>query len=245
MRAAWPLLLTLLAARAAAAPSGLNTVPTADVVPPGQLVAQLQNGNTELRGQESLFHRPEPAYQTQFGLFVPRVEAGLDLVTPGVAGGYRPVCNLKAVALEEGYTRPAVALGAAQIGRGFATVYYVLASRTLNYGQLQYRRFRAHHRNLKLHGIRLHVGALGPRAALRGMLGADIEISDHFVLDADAVAGSDHAMTLGGVWVIDPRSSVQVALLAGNADRRLDGLQVAFTRQVGLPVRRNAEHDGD
>lgn len=231
MRVAACLLALCLPGAAAAAPSGLTTIPTADVVPSGQWVAQLQNGNTGIDAPGSLFQQPQPALQGQAGLLRSRFEAGCDLVVLDSPTDYRPIVNLKALVLPEGYDWPAVAVGVAQVGHGFDAYYYAVASRTLNYASLQYQKFRAHHRNLKLRGIRLHAGVVGASGDPRGLAGTDIEWSEHFVLQADWISGHDRAATLGGTWVINPLTSVQVAAMRGNDSHRLDGLQLGVTRQ--------------
>ncbi len=233
LRAATGLLPLLLAGAAAAAPSQLDVMPTADVVPPRQIAVQVQNGNTDWSGDGSFLRRPEPAFQTQLGVLSQRIEAGLDLVTLDSPTDYRPILNVKVDPLLEGYTWPAIGLGIAQVGPGFDRQVYVVASRTLNYQQIQYQKFRAHHRNRKLRGIRIHAGVLETSDLGHAMVGSDVEISDHFVVYADWVSGQDHAATLGGVWVLDQKSSVQVALFLGNQDHRIDGIQIGPSRQFG------------
>ncbi len=232
MRTALLAALVALAGTAAAAPSGLVTIPTADVVPERQWLAQVQNGNTELSGSGSLFEQPEPALQAQLGFLHGRLEAGCDLVAVDGPRDYRPVANAKVLLVAEGYALPAVAAGIAQLGPRLAGYGYVVASRTLNYERLQYQKFRAHHRNLKLRGIRLHAGALGTPKDPHALLGSDVELSDHAVLQADWISGTDHALTLGGAWIASPLLSAQAALLVQNGGDRIDGVQLGVTRQL-------------
>ena len=233
MRGSACLLGLCLASVASAAPSQLITIPTADIVPAGQCAVQVQNGDTNLRGPGSLFEQPEPAIQSQFGFLRSRLESGADLVALDSPSDYRAVLNLKALLLPEGYHLPAIAVGVAQVGRGFDAYYYLVASRTLNYGAMQYQRFRAHHRNLKLRGIRLHAGVLGTAGDPRGQVGSDIQVSDHAVLQADWISGHDHVAALGATWVLNQQVSIQAALMRGNNSQRLDGLQAGVTRQFG------------
>jgi exopolysaccharide biosynthesis protein YbjH len=221
-------LLSVLASPAWAGPTGLNTIPTADLVPLGQLSAVLQNGNTALRGGSSIFHEPEPVPQLEVGL--PRnFEGGLDLVPAGDPRDYRPQLNIKWRVLAEDYYWPAVAVGAEQLGVGFTPSYFLVASRTLNYGQIQYQKFRAHHRNIKLRGIRAHAGMLRTANAWRALLGSDVQLSDHFVLYTDWISGSQNAVSLGGVLVIDRENSIAAAALRGNREDRLSGVLLNFT----------------
>jgi hypothetical protein len=223
-----------LAGVASATPTGLTNIPTADIVPLGQWTLQLQNGNTALQGPGSLFDRPEPYFQTQFGVIKSRAELGCDLVTLDSPGRYRPIMNLKVLPIEEGYDWPAVAIGVAQVGSGFDAFYYAVASRTLNYRQIQYQKFRAHHRNLKLRGIRLHAGVQGTLDDPRGLLGTDLEISAHLVCQADWISGHDHSASLGAVWVLDQLTTLQAALLRSNDAARIDGLEFTVTHQFNL-----------
>lgn len=223
-------LLLLLASRAWAAPSSLNTIPTADVVPFRQLTTQVQNADTDFEGDASVFREPEPVLQTQLGLLPGRLEAGVDLAPVDSPRDYRPVFNLKAAPLQEGYAWPSIALGVAQVGSGNDAAYYLVVSRTLNYEQLQYRRFRAHHRNLKLRGLRAHAGVTATDGIAQAMAGTDLELADWFVLDADWISGRDHAATLGGTWILNPQTSLQTALFVGNRDARL-GVQLGATHQ--------------
>ena len=221
-------LLCLLPAVARAAPTGLNQIPTTDLMPFKQLMLQLQNSNTEIRGDHSVFHRPTLVYQSEFGL-PGRLEAGLDVQPANPPHDYRPVLNLKWSPIREGSYNPAAAVGITQVGPDFDPNYFLVLSKTINYSQIQYQKFRAHHRNIKLRGIRLHAGVLGTRDVPRGFVGTDIELADRFVLYADWVSGREHAATLAGVVVIDQANSFQIAAFYGNHDQRIDGVLLTLT----------------
>jgi len=221
-------LVTFLAVPAWGAPTGLNVMPTADLVPLRQLSLGLQNANTELRGSESMFHEPRPSPQLELGLPW-NLEGGLDLVPANGPEDYRPQLNLKWRVLSEGYRWPAVAVGASQVGPEVAPNYFLVLSRTLNYQQVQYQKFRAHHRNIKLRGIRAHAGILYSGYAWRAMVGTDIEVSDHFVIYADWLSGGSNALSLGGAIVIDREDSIVVAAQRGNNEDRVSGLLLQYT----------------
>ncbi|HSV06810.1 MAG TPA: hypothetical protein VLI07_09865 [Candidatus Binatus sp.] len=221
-------LVSFLAVPAWGAPTGLIIIPTTDLVPPRQLSLALQNGNTELRGSDSMFHEPRPNPQSELGLPW-NVEGGLDLVPADGPEDYRPQLNLKWKVLPEGYHWPAVAVGASQVGPGFAPNYFLVLSRTLNYQQVQYQKFRAHHRNIKLRGIRLHTGILYTGYAWRALLGTDIEVSDHFVFYADWMSGRSNALSLGGAIIINREDSLVLAVQRGNDQDRISGLVLQFT----------------
>ena len=228
------LVLACLAPAAAhAAPSMLNQIPTTDLVPVGQVSLQLQNGNTEVSGRASVFHQPQLVPQSEFGLPW-NLEAGLDVAPSDPPHDYRPVMNVKWNPVREDYRVPAVALGATQLGVGFTPNYFLALSKTLNYQQIQYQKFRAHHRNIKLRGIRLHGGLLRTANAWRALVGSDVEVSDHFVVYADWISGARNAVSLGGVLVIDRQNSVQASLLRGNHEDRLSGVLVGLTHTFDL-----------
>jgi hypothetical protein len=231
------LVLACLAPVAArAAPSMLNQIPTTDLVPEKQVSLQLQNGNTEVSGRASLFHQPQLVPQSEFGLPW-NLEAGLDVAPSDPPHDYRPILNLKWTPVREDYHVPAVALGAMQLGVGFDPNYFLVLSKTLNYQQIQYQKFRAHHRNIKLRGIRLHAGLLRTANAWRALLGTDAEVNDHFVIYADWISGAQNAVSLGGVLVIDKQNSIQASVLRGNVEDRVSGLilQVTHTFELAHP----------
>jgi len=216
-----------------AAPTMLNQIPITDLVPVKQVSLQLQNGNTEVSGRSSVFHQPELVPQSEFGL-PGNIEAGLDVAPSDPPHDYRPEMNVKWNPVREDYRVPAVAVGATQLGVGFTPNYYLVLSKTLNYQQIQYQKFRAHHRNVKLRGIRLHAGLLRTSNAWRALVGTDIEVNDHFVVYADWISGAQSAVSLGGVLVIDRQNSVQVSLLRGNTADRVSGVLVGLTHTFDL-----------
>ena len=209
--------------RTLAGPTGLTFVPTTDVVPFHQLNAVLQNGNTTIDGHDAFFRDVQPVPQAEVGLPW-RLEGGVDVAPSRPPGAYRPIFNLKWRAVEEDYRLPAVAAGVQQLGPGFTPAGFVVLDKTLNYDAIQYTRFRAHHRNIRLHGIRLHAGALQVGTVGRAMLGVDAELSDHFVLWADWISGALNSVTVAGVVVLDPKNSFYVALLRENDEDRLSGI---------------------
>src|SRR5437867_2826897 len=211
----------------------LDQIPTTDLVPVGQVTLQLQNGNTEVSGRSSVFHQPQLVPQSEFGLPW-NLEAGLDVAPSDPPHDYRPILNLKWSPVREDYRVPAVAVGATQLGVGFVPSYFLVLSKTLNYQQIQYQKFRAHHRNVKLRGIRLHAGMLRTSNAWRALAGTDVEVSDHFVVYADWISGARNSVSLGGVLVIDRQNSVQASLLRGNGQDRLSGLLVGITHTFDL-----------
>ncbi len=226
-------LACLLPAAARAAPTGLNQIPTTDLVPEKQLTLQLQNGTTEVSGHGSLLHRPALVAQSELGLPW-NLEAGLDVAPSDPPRDNRPALNLKWTPVREDYRVPAVAVGAMQLGVGFAPSYFLVLSKTLNYGEIQYQKFRAHHRNIKLRGIRIHAGILRAPNAWRALVGTDVQVNDHLVAYADWISGAGNAVSLGGVIVLNQHDSVQASMLRGNDRDRPSGVLVAVTHTFDL-----------
>ena len=218
-------------AAALAGASGLATVPTADIVPRHGVTFQFQNGNTSLREDPKLWSRLLPVIQTQFGL-APSLEAGVDLVPVDSPGDYRPQCNVKWRPLEEDYDWPAIAGGITQIGSGQDAAGYLLVTRTLNYREIRNRIFRAHHRNIKLRGRRLHAGVFRQRGRSFPLLGAEFELSDHVVLVGDWIGGAGRTLDAGATFVFNESSSLGVFAVRGNDSGRVDGVLFSFTHTI-------------
>ena len=229
------ILVVLVAGRAAAwaAATGLNQIPTTDLVPENQVLLQLQNGNLDVNGRDSMFHQPQLTPQSEVGLPW-SFEGGIDVAPSDPPHDYRPVMNLKWRPIDESYRIPAVALGASQLGIGFTPSYYLTLSKTLDYDAIQYQKFRAHHRNIKLRGIRIHAGVMGTNNVWKAMVGTDVEVNDYFVLYADWLSGASSSVSLGGVVILSVHTSIQVALLRENDQDRLTGLLLAVTHTFDL-----------
>jgi hypothetical protein len=219
---AWAV-LGLAAVPAFAGPTALTFVPTTDTVPFHQLNVVLQNANPAIDGKDAFFRDVQPDPQLELGLPW-RLEGGVDVTPANPPNDYRPAFNLKWRGLEEGEYLPAVALGVQQIGPGFPPAGFVVADKTLNYQDIEYQKFRAHHRNIRLHGIRAHVGFMQAGQFSRAMLGVDVELSDHFVVWADWISGAVNALSLAGVVVVDRQNSFYIALLRQNDDGYLSGV---------------------
>ena len=232
------LVVGLLPLAARAAPTGLNQIPTPDLVPWKQLTLQLTNNNTNVTPNLPLWRAPQVEGQTQFGLPW-NMEAGLDVAPYNVQQDYRPVLNIKWVPINEDYYVPATAIGVTQLGLGFTPGYYLVASKTVNYSEIAYQKFRAHHRNIKLRGFRVVAGIQGSGNVWHAMVGSDYEVSDHFIVEGDWISGAKNSVSLGGVLVINQHDSVTLALLRENdLDRLFTGVifQLTHTFDVTDPL---------
>ena len=221
--------LALAGMPVAAAPTGLNTIPTADLIPVHQWTATLQNGNSSVSQSPTLFEQPQPLYQFQFGL-TPHLEGGLDFAPAHPPHDYRPQFNLKWKPLLEDYKRPALAVGVATLGPDFQPSTYLVLTRTINYNQVQYNKFKAHRRNIKLRGRRVHAGLIHTADGTFPMLGLDWELSDKVVLYSDWISGGANAATLGGVYALNQHSSITAAMLIGNDAGYPNGMLVNYSR---------------
>ena len=226
-------LLVLVRSAAWGAATGLNQIPTTDLVPENQVLLQLQNGNFDVRGHDSMFHQPQLTPQSQIGLPW-SLEGGIDVAPSDPPHDYRPVMNLKWRPIDEDYRIPAAAIGVSQLGIGFTPSYYVTFSKTLNYEEIENQKFHAHHRNIKLRGIRLHAGVMGTDNVWKAMVGTDVELNDYVALYADWLSGASSSVSLGGIVILSPHTNIQVALLRENDQDRLTGLLLAVTHTFDL-----------
>jgi hypothetical protein len=204
------------------APSQLNQIPTADILPMKQLQIGVQNANTNVTDDPSIIRQPQPMLQSQYGL-TKRIELGLDVVPTRGPDAYRPIFNIKYDVLQESYDSPAVAVGMSQLGPNFQSSPYLVVTRTINYSDVQYNKFRAHHRNQKLRGRRIHAGIMRLNGQLVPLVGTDIEINDKFILYADYMGGPQNGPALGGSIVFNERTNLPVALLKVNATHKVNG----------------------
>jgi len=118
----------------------------------------------------------------------------------------------------------------ATVGPLFSPSYYLVVSRTLNYQQMQYQKFRAHHRNIKLRGRRLHAGITHGQGHTFPLLGGEWEMSDQFVLNSDWISGSPNSLSLGAAIIINTNNSFQVSFLYGNHEQRVNGFLITYYR---------------
>jgi hypothetical protein len=224
-----------LSVTAFAAPTGLNTIPTTDLVPIGSLVGAFQNGNASFTGV-GFYQQPQWLYQTQVGV-KPWLEAGVDYAPTPNLNGDRFVFNVKALVLNENDTLPNVALGLWNVATGQGPGYYVTVSKTLNYEQEQEERFKAHHRrNRKLLGRRVHVGAmLDGRSIVQPFVGTDLQLSEIAVFQADWIHGSGNNATAGLAYVMpDNRTVINPAILFSNDSGRFAGIALNISHQFSF-----------
>jgi hypothetical protein len=222
-------LLFLASVPVGAAPTGLNTIPTADLVPLYQYNFQIQNANVSVNTQPTIVQQPILLPLLELGVNG-SVEAGIDDIQGNAPGRYTAALNLKWKPLWENYDYPAIGIGVVQPVADFSTTYFLVLTRTLNFSAIQNQKFRAHHRNIKLRGRRVHAGIMRTPSGTFPLLGTDLEMSDQFVLYSDWISGSPNALTLGGVYVINDQNSLTASLLYGNRKQQINGLLINYSR---------------
>lgn len=181
-------LLPALAAVAVAAPSGLNTIPTADILTAGVLSIE-----TETAGACGLWSgRTDRLHLLQIGLGK-GMEAGLDRSDPG--GQWS--ANVK-WGLAQTARRPALAFGVQALGKSLSPEPYVCASRTAG-------------------RTRLHFGAIRSGSSIRCLAGVDLALTDRVTIQCDHISGGPGALSAGVSIAITPSVCVTLARCWANS----------------------------
>jgi hypothetical protein len=207
------LLLLLLSTRGAwAAPSGLNIIPTTDLLDVRQIEIGIQNTNVNYIFEPTVFDKPLPQLQTQMGL-TPRLEAGID-VGPVDVAQYGPLLNVKWLVATPGLQHPALAVGVFNLAQGLNPAYYAVASHPLTpRGGRQ---------------VRLHSGALWDGYAMQAMLGLDAELGNSVTLYTDWTSGQDGFASFGFDVEIDEVQGFDTSILYSNGFDRLGGVMFTY-----------------
>lgn len=234
-RSLLPAAFTCAAACAWATPTGLNVIPTTDIVPDGSWIGGIENGNPSFTGTP-FWRQPQLSFQSQVSL-APWLEAGVDDAETPDQSANSGVFNIKALVMTENGSQPNIALGLWNVAEHQKQGYYFTMSKTLNYDQQQEQRFRAHHRhNRKLMGVRAHLGMmLDGHGISQPFTGTDIQLSDMFVFQADWVHGSGNVATAGVAYILpDSRTVITPAITFSNDTGRFTGLLISLTHQFNL-----------
>lgn len=194
------LMLFILRVQVMAAPTTLNIIPTADVLPAGVANLDFQFLGTNTSSGYEL----DNELQTQFGIGSD-AEAGIDwVVNPG--GAFR--WNGKYRIYEETEKRPAVAVGVQNIEQMNAEEEYIACFKSIN------------------KTTRFHFGLINTPEKPRIMLGLDSSMCPLLVFQADYIQGPENFATLG--IVLNPHGiiSINIAYLAGNSADAGSGYQI-------------------
>lgn len=184
------LMLSAVLTPALAAPTALNAVPTADVVPSGSASFAVQiNGGPSNTGYW-FFNQ----MQTQFG-FEGDTAVGVDLPL-GPNAGFS--LNAKHRLCGEALRRPAVAVGAYYDYAGLGNPVYLTSYKTVG-------------------DSRLHVGSVYLDGAVRAMAGWELWHGGPLVLQADYVSGVEMYSSMGAVINWSNGMSLTVAQFFGNS----------------------------
>lgn len=220
---------------AAAGPTGLNVIPTTDLVPFNNWIGGFQNANTSFTGIP-FYRQPMLIGQSQYGV-KSWLEAGIDYAQTPDLSHDAFVLNAKAVLLTENDWQPNLAAGAWNITQSQAPGYYVTMSKTLDFAQQEEERFRAHNRrNRKLLGYRVHLGMMvDGHGVAQPFTGTDLQLSDSAVFQADWVSGAGNAATAGFALVMpDQKTVVNPAIVFSNDTKRFSGFQLNISRQFSF-----------
>ncbi len=184
-----------LAAPAHGSPTGLNIIPTADVLPAGTASVEGEVfGPGGLPARES-----EPYALLQVG-FPGRLEAGVDR---GIGGAARSAAgNVKWQVLPQTGVLPALALGAQNISGRQRIQPYLAATRSLG-------------------RTRIHAGLLRDDAGTHLLAGVEHAIGTRLVVQGDHVGGSGGISSAGVALQVHRRASLTLAVTRAAGARRL------------------------
>ena len=164
------ILCVLFPALALAYPTGLNVIPTADVLEPKSFRIEFEND-----GCSRLFSAESERYWLLQAGIAPGLEVGVDAYYLEETS---TMLNAKYAVLEESDSAPALAFGAFDIGEGGSPTYYLAAAKS----------FGRH---------RFHAGAIGNRRHSDPMAGYEFELDDSAWLLFDWIRGDENYLTAG------------------------------------------------
>jgi len=172
-----------------AAPSGLNVIPTADVL--GKELVSLEY---EVSGKARLWDGDCAGW----GLFQIGIGHGLELGLDRCFSDDAWWGNVKWQALAETPRIPAVALGLQGLSKGARPQPYLATTRSIG-------------------KMRLHAGAILIGHNLRWMLGLDRPVGRRLTLQADYTSGDENALTYGMSAALTDNLALTLARTSGNS----------------------------
>ncbi len=194
-----------------ASPTGLNIIPTADVLPVGVGNPELATSNVVVPYGDT----PSDQAQTQFGVPLAEpgsVEVGLDASLVG-NGGW---CNVKWRFYKDRGIRSAVAIGIQNVGTHDDPQPYLVGFKHIT------------------HRYRLHFGTIKNIHRLRAMFGIDGPIGNITTFMADYISGPGNFSTIGVNLMLPYNLQFNPALLIGNNRRVATGYQICLSWQGKL-----------
>ncbi len=191
-----------------ASPTGLNIIPTADVLPVGVGDLELETSNVVVPYGDT----PSDQMQTQFGVPLAEpgsVEAGLDASLVG-NGAW---CNIKWRFYKDRDIRSAAAVGLQNVGTHDDPQPYLVGFKHIT------------------STYRLHFGTIRNIHRLRAMLGIDGPIGNITTFMADYISGPGNFLTIGVNLMLPYDLQFNPALLIGNNRRAHTGYQICLSWQ--------------
>ena len=192
----------ILTAPAQACYTGLVSIPTAEVVEPGQYGLELQ-----LDGAFAQVNSDPRIINTELGLS-PRFEGGVDSDLSKDTQT-RALLNAKYLLLTKDKRHPALALGICSVGRHVSNTPYLVA--TQEFG-----------------GVRGHLGAARIDERDRWFIGVDHAVNDKLTLMADYTSGSDNFATIGGSYQFTDTFGIMAGAILPNSPGEDRGFTVHF-----------------
>jgi hypothetical protein len=190
-------------------PTSSNIIPTADMLEVGSLRIEIEND-----GAPQLFGPADESYMLLECAPHPRLELGVDLYSVGSSNDI--VFNGKWLACPEKPGRPAVAVGCMELGSGFSSSTYLVATKDI--GQ----------------GLRLHFGGAASAGSRAALFGVEKQIGEKDYLLADWASWSVGYSSLGIYHEIRPGVAVNLAYALPNtrSESNLVILNVAWTHPL-------------
>jgi hypothetical protein len=188
------------------APSGLNIIPTADILDKGVISLE-----TESAGAGNPWGDDCDSFVLlQFG-----VGHGIELGIDKCTNDSDSWLNFKWRICDESKGLPAIAFGTQAISDGDRSQHFAVV--TKSFGKM-----------------RLHTGAIGIDHKTRWMLGVDHPLSDRFTIQADYINGDENSSTFGVALALNDSLSLTVARSLGNAADVDDGyiVNVAWSKTI-------------
>jgi hypothetical protein len=190
-------------------PTSSNIIPTADMLELSSLRIELEND-----GAPRLFGPAAESYMLLEYAPYPRFELGADLYSVGSSNDI--VFNGKWLACPEKHGRPAVAVGCMELGSGFPSSTYLVATKDI--GQ----------------GLRLHFGGAASAGSRAALFGVEKQIGEQDYLLADWASWSVGYRSFGIYHEIGPEVGLNLAYALPNtrSESNLVILNVAWTHPL-------------
>ncbi|MEN6521553.1 MAG: hypothetical protein ABFD46_10460 [Armatimonadota bacterium] len=188
------LALILLTEPVFGAASGLNIIPTADVLDKGTAAVEVERAGE----QTHIFTNAETALLTQLGLGK-GIEIGYDDYSDGISFG---AWNVKlAVAWRNG--SPAAAIGVQNVGNNIKSQPYAVGHVPLGCG-------------------RLHAGLIGIESSTHPMFGYDKPLNERVTFQADYIEGNENAGSVGLCFRLNSKLELTAAYIRNNSGLNRD-----------------------